>query len=175
MGSSRPRPGWPPAWRWRTACPSSSPTVAAVHAGWRGTLARIAAAGVQAIAGLAGAPPRRLLAAIGPSIGPCCYQVSPDLAGRFAAELGPVVREAGEGPHLDLWEANRRILLESGLEERCVEVLGRCTSCDTAAFFSHRRDQGRTGRQVAFIAPRVRVRDPPSLTGGVGHLEFPRP
>jgi len=130
-----------------------SGTVAAVHAGWRGTLARAAAAGVRAIASLAGAPPGRLLAAVGPSIGPCCYEVSADLAARFAAELGPVVRGGARGPHLDLWEANRRILLEAGLEERWVEVLGRCTSCDRAAFFSHRRDRGRTGRQVAFIAP----------------------
>jgi polyphenol oxidase len=130
-----------------------SGTVAAVHAGWRGTLARAVAAGVQAIARLSGAPPRRLRAAVGPSIGPCCYQVSPDLADRFAAELGPVVRAADDGPHLDLWESNRRILLEAGLEERWVEVLGRCTSCDAVSWFSHRRDRGRTGRQVAFIAP----------------------
>jgi hypothetical protein len=130
-------------------------TVAAVHAGWRGTLARAALAGVQAIASLSGAPPRRLLAVVGPTIGPCCYQVSAELAGRFAAELGPVVREAADGPHLDLWEANRRVLLTAGLEEGSVEVLGRCTSCDSMGFFSHRRDRGRTGRQVAFIAPPV--------------------
>ncbi len=127
--------------------------VAAVHAGWRGTLARAALAGVQAIARLSGTPPRHLLAVVGPTIGPCCYQVSPDLAERFAAELGPVVREASDGPHLDLWEANRRVLVAAGLEERSVEVLGRCTSCDPVGFFSHRRDRGRTGRQVAFIAP----------------------
>jgi len=131
----------------------ASRTVAAIHAGWRGTLAGVARAGVQAIAGLIGASPRGLIAAVGPSIGPCCYQVSPDLAARFAGQLGPVVRDTADGPHLDLWEANRRILLEAGLEERWVEVLGRCTSCDTDDFFSHRRDRGHTGRQIAFIAP----------------------
>lgn len=129
-----------------------SGAVAAVHAGWRGTLARAAAEGVRALRREAGAPPERLLAAVGPSIGPCCYEVSPELAARFRAELGPVVREDG-GVRLDLWAANRRVLEEAGLRPDRIEVLGRCTSCEAALFFSHRRDAGRTGRQVAFIAP----------------------
>jgi YfiH family protein len=127
--------------------------VAAVHAGWRGTLARAAQAGVRALAGSSGAPASRLLAAVGPSIGPCCYEVSRDLADRFAAGLGQVIREGASGPHLDLWEANRRVLLDAGLREDAVEVVGRCTSCEHELFFSHRRDRGRTGRHVAFIAP----------------------
>jgi YfiH family protein len=125
--------------------------VAAVHAGWRGTLARAAAEGVRALRREAGAAPERLLAAVGPSIGPCCYEVSPELAARFRAELGPVVREDG-GVRLDLWAANRRVLEEAGLPAARIEVLGLCTACD-GRFFSHRRDAGRTGRQVAFIAP----------------------
>jgi YfiH family protein len=131
--------------------------VAAVHAGWRGTIARIAAAGVRALAGPSGAG--RLLAVIGPSIGPCCYEVSAELAGRFTAELGPVVGAGPRGPHLDLWESNRRVLLAAGIAEGRLEVMRRCTSCDSGRFFSHRRDHGRTGRQVAFIAP-------PRPTGG---------
>jgi hypothetical protein len=126
--------------------------VAAVHAGWRGTVARVAAAAVQALARQAGAPPDRLVAAVGPSIGPCCYAVSPDLAARFQAEIGPVVR-GGPAPHLDLWEANRCVLIAAGMAPERVEVLGRCTACEPRAFFSHRRDAGRTGRQAAFIAP----------------------
>ncbi len=113
---------------------------------------------MQALAQLAGAPPERLLAAIGPSIGPCCYEVSAELAARFQAGIGPVVRAGRGGPHLDLWEANRRVLVEAGLPPERVEVLGACTSCDRS-LFSHRRDRGRTGRQVAFIAP-------PAPTGG---------
>ena len=128
-------------------------SVAAVHAGWRGTIARAVGAAVRALAGLAGSPPGRFFAAIGPSIGPCCYEVSADLATRFAREIGPVVRTGAAGPHLDLWEANRGLLLEAGLVAERVEVLGRCTSCDRRSFFSHRRDDGRTGRQIAFIAP----------------------
>lgn len=129
--------------------------VAAVHAGWRGTIARVAEAGVRAL----GRPPERLLAVIGPSIGPCCYEVSAELAERFEAALGPVIRPGRGGPHLDLWEANRRVLGAAGVAEDRLEVLRRCTSCDTGRFFSHRRDRGRTGRQVAFIAP-------PRPTGG---------
>lgn len=126
--------------------------VAAVHAGWRGTIARIAAAAVDALAREAGAAPGRLLAAIGPSIGPCCYEVSPDLAARFRAEIGPVAT-GGAPPRLDLWEANRTVLVAAGVRPDRIEVLGRCTSCEREVFFSHRRDAGRTGRQMAFIAP----------------------
>jgi polyphenol oxidase len=126
--------------------------VGAVHAGWRGTVARIAAEGVAALARSSGAPPDRLVAAIGPSIGPCCYQVSPELAARFHSELGPVVRD-GPTPHLDLWASNRRVLEAAGIPPERIEVMARCTACEQELFFSHRRDLGRTGRQVAFISP----------------------
>jgi YfiH family protein len=132
-----------------------SGAVAAVHAGWRGTAARVAAEAVRALARECGAPPHRLLAAVGPSIGPCCYEVSPDLARRFSQEIAPAVVREGARPHLDLWEANRRILAEAGLAPDRIGVLGRCTACERELFFSHRRDAGRTGRQMAFIAPRV--------------------
>jgi YfiH family protein len=128
--------------------------VAAVHAGWRGTLARAAAAGVAALE-RAGAARARLVAAVGPSIGPCCYQVSAELAGQFEAAFGPeVIRRGGpDGPRLDLWAANARTLREAGVGE--VERLDRCTACDPLRFFSHRRDAGRTGRMVAYVAPRA--------------------
>ncbi len=137
-----------------------SGAVVAVHAGWRGTIARASHAAVRALAGLVGGQPGQLLAAIGPSIGPCCYEVSADLAARFAGEIGPVVRNSPGNTRLDLWEANRRLLVEAGLRADKVEVVGRCTSCDSGSFFSHRRDRGRTGRHVAFIAP------PPPTGGG---------
>jgi YfiH family protein len=130
-----------------------SGAVAAVHAGWRGTLARAAAEGVRALGREAGSVPGRLLAAIGPSIGPCCYEVSEELAARFAAELGAESVVPGARPRLDLWAANVRVLLEAGLAPGRIDVLRRCTSCERARFFSHRRDAGRTGRQVAYIAP----------------------
>jgi len=136
--------------------------VAAVHAGWRGTLARAAAEAVRALAAEAGAPPGRLVASIGPAIGPCCYEVSPDLAARFAAELGPGVVRAGRAPALDLWAANATVLGAAGVPVDRIGTLRRCTSCERELFFSHRRDAGRTGRQVAFIAPR-----PPAGGGGL--------
>jgi YfiH family protein len=128
-------------------------SVAAVHAGWRGTIGRAASAGVAALAGR-GARPGDLLAALGPAIGPCCYEVSADLADRFRAELGPEAVRAGPRPRIDLWAANRIRLVEAGMRPERIEVLARCTACEPPLFFSHRRDRGRTGRQAAFIAPR---------------------
>jgi YfiH family protein len=133
--------------------------VAAVHAGWRGTLAGAAAEGVRALAA-AGAAPSRLLAAIGPSIGPCCYEVALELAARFATELGPAVSVPGQRACVDLWEANAGQLRAAGVDPARIDVLRRCTSCDRETFFSHRREAGRTGRQMAFIAPR-----PPTAEG----------
>jgi polyphenol oxidase len=131
-----------------------SGAVAAVHAGWRGTLARAAARAVDALGREAGANPADLLAAIGPAIGPCCYEVSPDLAQYFRDDLGDrvaTVRSAGS--RVDLWLANELVLRKAGLSRERIEVLGRCTACEAETFFSHRRDRGRTGRQVGFIAP----------------------
>jgi len=126
--------------------------VAAVHAGWRGTLARAAAAGVEALRRAGAGAPAGLLAAIGPSIGPCCYLVSPELAATFEAAFGAgVVRRGDGGPRLDLWTANQRALQEVGVAH--LDRLERCTACERDRFFSHRRDGGRTGRMVGFIAP----------------------
>ncbi len=145
--------------------------VAALHAGWRGTLARIAAVGVRSLAGQAGGEPP--LAVIGPSIGPCCYQVAADLAARFTASFGPgVIRPGPRGPHLDLWAANQLTLLEAGVTR--LAVLRRCTACEPSHFFSHRRDGGRTGRMVGFIAPSPISAGRRSLTQAGSDLEFPR-
>jgi YfiH family protein len=128
--------------------------VAAVHAGWRGSLARIAARAVEALTREAGARPADLVAAVGPSIGPCCYEVAGDLADRFADAFGgEVVRPGAAAPRLDLWAANVLALRGAGLREGSIDLLGRCTACDAGLLFSHRRDRGRTGRQVGFVAP----------------------
>jgi YfiH family protein len=143
--------------------------VAAIHAGWRGTLAGAAAEGVAAMAREFAAPADRLLAAIGPSIGPCCYEVSDDVAAPFgerfgsAVVRGPLPGPAGKGgPHLDLWAANHLALVRAGVRPERLHLLSACTSCAPDRFFSHRRDRGRTGRHVAFIAPRA-----PTRGGGV--------
>jgi YfiH family protein len=131
-----------------------SGAVAAVHAGWRGTLAHAAAHAVRELVRVFGAAPGDLLAAVGPSIGPCCYQVSHDLARAFRDDLGACVTGSrGSGAHLDLWVANETVLRRAGLAAERIEILTRCTACESDAFFSHRRDRGNTGRQVGFIAP----------------------
>jgi YfiH family protein len=129
-----------------------SGAVAAVHAGWRGTIARIAARAVEALARSHGARAGDLVAAIGPSIGPCCYEVAPELAERFARELGPEAAPAAR--RVDLWRANARVLEDAGVAPAAVDLLRRCTACEGELFFSHRRHAGRTGRQVGYVAPR---------------------
>ncbi len=143
----------------------ASGAVAAVHAGWRGTVARAAAAAVEELSAR-GSRPSELLAAIGPSIGPCCYEVSPDLAARFEEAFGPgVVDRSHPAPRLDLWEANARALGAAGLLPDRIDRLARCTACEHRLFFSHRRDAGATGRQVAWIAPGPA--QSPDIAGGV--------
>jgi len=119
------------------------PAVAILHAGWRGLLAGIAAAGVRALGG------GRLVAAIGPGIGPCCYEVGEEVAAPFREAFGDdVVREA----RLDLWTSAERALRAAGVVQ--VDRFDLCTSCEERRFFSHRRDGGRTGRQgvIAYVA-----------------------
>ena len=131
-----------------------SGAVAAVHAGWRGTLAHTAERAVEALTREVGAHPGDLLAAIGPAIGPCCYEVAPDLAQVFRDDLGTRVAEPRGGcARVDLWLANEIVLRKAGLSGERIEVLGRCTACEPDTFFSYRRDRGCTGRQVGFIAP----------------------
>jgi YfiH family protein len=125
--------------------------VSAVHSGWKGTEARIAARAVEALVA-AGADPSEIRACVGPHIRACCYEVSPELAERFRAGFGEgVLRPGPRGlPHLDLAAAVVQTLREVGVPEGQLEVLTACTAC-TPGFFSHRRDAGRTGRHLAFI------------------------
>jgi polyphenol oxidase len=113
-----------------------------LHVGWRGLPAGIAANGLAALARGDAA------AAVGPGIGPCCYQVGEEVARPFRDRFGSDVLQGG---NLDLPLAAERALREAGCET--VERDGRCTACDPDLFFSHRRDRGLTGRQgiVAFI------------------------
>jgi len=117
------------------------PRIAVLHAGWRGLLAGIAAQGVEALCGKASA------AAIGPGIGPCCYEVEEDVAGPFRYRFGDEVAPDG---HLDLPLAAELALREAGVTR--IERSPHCTSCEPELFFSHRRDHGRTGRQGVVAA-----------------------
>jgi len=134
-----------------------SGAAAAVHSGWRGTRLSIAARGVRALQHAAGTEPKRILAAIGPSIGRCCYEVSQELAAMFRPVFGPEAADdpAKTGkPHLDLRYCVESALVQAGVPRERIEQVAGCTSCDIDAYFSHRRDKGRTGRHLAFIAAR---------------------
>jgi YfiH family protein len=130
--------------------------VGLAHAGWRGTVEKIGQATVQAMVETFGCRPVDILAGIGPSIGPCCYEVGDEVveAARAAFPVAPhlVDRRANGRDHLDLWEANRHQLVARGLAK--VEVSGLCTACRTDEWFSHRAERGRTGRLGAVIGLR---------------------
>jgi purine-nucleoside/S-methyl-5'-thioadenosine phosphorylase / adenosine deaminase len=106
---------------------AEAPAVAVLHAGWRGLLDGIVAEGVRTLGG-------GVRAAVGPGIGPCCYEVGADVADRFAAAWGGGL---SNGRTLDLWGAAERALRAAGVEE--VDRVDVCTHCNPDRFFSHRR------------------------------------
>jgi YfiH family protein len=113
--------------------------VAAVHAGWRGSARAVAEVGVRALVD-SGARAAGLIAAIGPHIGPCCYEV--DAPVRDAIATDAAFRPSPRRGHwqLDLYELNRRQLVHAGLDPRRVERVGGCTACNAHLYASHRRD-----------------------------------
>ncbi|MDX6480489.1 MAG: purine-nucleoside/S-methyl-5-thioadenosine phosphorylase / adenosine deaminase [Gaiellaceae bacterium] len=117
--------------------------IAVLHAGWKGLLGGIVASGVAAIRG------GTIAAAIGPAIGPCCYEVGEEVAAPYRERFGDDVMQ---GKNLDLWTSAERALRSAGVAH--VHRFDRCTSCEPDAFFSHRRDNGDTGRQgvIAYVA-----------------------
>jgi YfiH family protein len=165
--------------------------VAAIHAGWRGTLARIVSKALGRMRMEFGTHPADVVAAIGPAIHRCSYEVGPEVAAAFAGQFPnardwfDVPRElssgmqdgeivAGEGPNplkwllmtppghdpppptvqLDLVAANRWQLMDAGVREKNISASDLCTACRTDILFSHRREQGRTGRMLAVIGIR---------------------
>ncbi|HET7589609.1 MAG TPA: polyphenol oxidase family protein [Solirubrobacterales bacterium] len=108
--------------------------VAMVHAGWRGLAGGILAAAARAVEATA--------AAIGPGVGPCCYEVGEEVLEAFS----DLFEGVAEGGMLDLPEVARRQLARAGAG--AIQSAGLCTSCEAELFFSHRRDEGRTGRQA---------------------------
>lgn len=138
------------------------------HAGWRGAAARIAAATVARMREAFGCDPGGLLAAIGPCIGPCCYEVGPEVidvvSAAFPDDAGELLMEpdmasAGsfrasvneDRKHFDLWRANELALIDTGVPESQIEVSALCTSCRTDLFYSHRAEHGNTGRFGALV------------------------
>jgi YfiH family protein len=125
----------------------ASGDVAAIHAGWRGVVAGVVKAGVELLAG------KRLVAAIGPCIGACCFEVGRDVGER----IGFVVREDGEKVYVDLRAAVRAQLRALGVSDDRIEDVPGCTKHEPARFHSFRRDGANSGRMLATIAARVRL------------------
>lgn len=158
--------------------------VAAFHAGWRGTVRRIVETGIGRMRLVYGSRPQDLISAIGPGIGPCCYAVGDEVLSEFETQFSygrelfhevydtdpvrtkypmlfltqraPGHSDLGPSLHVDLVEANRRQLLDAGLQPRSIQVIGGCTQCHGDLFFSHRASRGYAGRMMAVIG----VRDP---------------
>jgi YfiH family protein len=157
--------------------------VGAFHAGWRGTLARIAEKGVGRMRKEFGSDPSKLLAAIGPGVRACCYAVGSEVRDKFdsqfayAAELFEEVYDSNAvhnrypllfltarapghsetiGPeiHLDLAKANRMQLEAAGVPAKNITDLGFCTACKTKLLFSYRSERGKTGRLMGAIGVR---------------------
>ena len=153
--------------------------VGAFHAGWRGTVKRIVETGVGRMRLEFGSRPEDLVAAIGPGIGQCCYAVGEEVLSEFESQFTygrelfrevydadavrtkyPMLfltqRAPGHSPigpslHVDLIEANRRQLMDAGVAERSIHVVGGCTQCQPELFFSHRGSRGHAGRMMAVI------------------------
>jgi YfiH family protein len=126
--------------------------IAAVHAGWRGTAVRAASSAVKALRDAFGSEARDLIAGIGPAIGPCCYAVGADVFESFVDRPWAATTTRTGAPALDLWEANRRDLIDAGVPAEQIESANICTQCASDRFFSHRANGGQpAGRFAAVI------------------------
>jgi YfiH family protein len=139
------------------------PAIGLAHAGWRGCAGNMPSVLLGEMERRFGSDPARVLAAISPGIGPCCYEVDEPVRRAFAAGpagragpgvFAPAPGDARGGRHwrLDLAEACRLSLEEAGVAPQNIASSSLCTSCHPSVFFSHRRDLGRTGRMLAFMA-----------------------
>jgi hypothetical protein len=129
---------------------------AVIHAGWRGTVHHIVSNTVRAMVEHFGCDPADLLAGIGPSIGPCCYEVGEDVtdfvAQSFGTTKGYLIRKNGASKlHFDLWYANQKQLVDNGVKPENIETSTLCTMCNSETFFSSRASGGVTGRFAAGI------------------------
>lgn len=127
------------------------------HSGWRGTVKRMAKVTLDAMREHFGTDPKDVVAVIGPSICMDCYEVSEDVAEEFKNEFNSkqlkdiLLDKSNHKYQLDLWEANRHILSDAGVDEHNIYISGVCTSCNKDILFSHRATQGKRGILAAFL------------------------
>lgn len=133
---------------------------AAVHAGWRGTVAGILPQAVHTLAREFGARPEDLRVVLGPAIGPCCFEVGLEVVdalesaipdARACGIVRPSPRSAVDKAHVDLHAANRFLLEGAGVPADGIDGFAACTRCDRERFFSFRRDGASTGQQMGVI------------------------
>ena len=137
----------------------SEKVIGLAHSGWKGTCARIGEAVISRMAAEFGCRSENILAAIGPSICQSCYEVSEDVARAFREEFrepGACERilmpgKAPDKSQLDLWEANRQVLLSAGILPQHIQTAGLCTCCNPDFLFSHRASSGKRGNLAAFL------------------------
>ena len=127
--------------------------IAAIHAGWRGTVRKIVSKTIEAMSKNFGTEAKDLIAGIGPSIGSCCYNVGTELKDQFShiSNSQMFFQNKDNQLFLDLWQANKNQLIEAGVFDENIEIAGICTKCNHETFFSSRHGNGDTGRLVAGI------------------------
>lgn len=128
--------------------------IGAAHAGWRGTLRGITRNAVEVFKKRYSSNPGDILAGIGPSIGPCCYEVKEDFIERLKnlqPPYGALLQSKNGRNYFNLWEANRIQLIEAGLPRANIELAEVCTACYSDIFFSRRRQKGKAGHFAAGI------------------------
>lgn len=132
--------------------------IAAIHAGWRGCAAGIVGKTVRGMTASFGTRPEQLVAAIGPCIGPCCFETDNDVPAAMRAALGdsaePYWERRGEKWQVDLAGLNRQWLLQAGVLSARIDLCGLCTACHPDLFWSHRKMGEARGAQIALIALR---------------------
>ncbi|PWK04950.1 peptidoglycan editing factor PgeF [Tumebacillus permanentifrigoris] len=131
--------------------------IGCAHAGWQGTVKKIAANTVRTLIAQYGADPAQLEVWVGPSIGPCCYEVDERVAAQvreaFPAQQDHLLTPNHNGRwQLDLWQCNVQALVEAGVREANIHREDACTSCRVDTYFSHRKEAGKTGRHAGIIA-----------------------
>ncbi|MDX8387631.1 MAG: polyphenol oxidase family protein [Ghiorsea sp.] len=131
---------------------SHAKVIAAVHAGWKGTVSQVAQKAVKEMCAL-GAQPERIVASFGPFIGSCCFEVNEDVEAQLNVSCGQnFSRKENDKIYISLAQINESQLLSVGVIEPNVEVSGVCTACSSNPhYFSYRRDEGQTGRQLSLI------------------------
>jgi polyphenol oxidase len=138
---------------------------AAIHAGWKGAVLKIAATVIDTMKRSFCSDPAKILAAIGPCVGSCCYEVDEKVltpfktsfsnADRFIHRMPQRNGKKSQSYGLDILSANRSVLMEEGVRPEGIFQVGLCTSCNESLFFSHRRDRGKSGRHLALVGFRA--------------------